>query len=80
MPNYGSKKQNTGGTKIKDGTEGNYDMGQLDGFRTNKGAAREGKGLANDTGAGGGKFKDTNNDASGAGHGGAMKRPRAGDS
>jgi hypothetical protein len=79
MPDYGMGRKNTGGLKIKDGTDGNYDQGNLGGFRTNKGAANK-RSLANDNGAGGGRFVDTNNDQSGDGHGGGYKKPRAGDS
>jgi hypothetical protein len=81
MPNYGSSKQNTGSAKPGAGQPAskNYDMGQLNGFGTNKGSRREGKGLKNDDGGGGGKFVDTFNDASGEGHGGRLKKPRAGD-
>jgi len=81
MPNYGSKKQNTGSAKPGAGQPAskNFDQGQLAGFRTNKGAARAGAGLKNDDGGGGGAFKDTYNDAAGAGHGGGYKKPNAGD-
>jgi hypothetical protein len=72
MPNYGSSKKNTGGLKIKDGTDGNYDQGQQSGFGTNKGS-RNKRSLVNDNGAGGGRFKDTDNDANGDGFGGAPK-------
>ena len=76
MPNYGSKKQNTGGSKIKDGTSDDYDMGQLNGFGTNKGS-RNKRTLVNDNGAGGGKFIDTDNGpGSGDGFGGAPKSLR----
>jgi hypothetical protein len=75
MPNFGSNRKTTGGSKIKDGTDGNYDQGQQSGFGTNKGAARKGS-LANDNGAGGGKFIDTDNDQSGDGFGGAPKKLR----
>jgi hypothetical protein len=75
MPDYGSGRKNTGGSKIQDGTDGNFDMGKLDGFRTNKGAARKGS-LANDNGNGGGRFVDTDNDQSGDGFGGAPKKLR----
>lgn len=76
MPNYGSSKQNTGGSKIKDGTEGNFDMGQQQGFGTNKGAANK-RSLVNDKGDGGGKFVDTDNDASGDGFGGGLKKRKS---
>jgi len=79
MPDYGSNRKTTGGAKIKDGTDGNYDQGKLGGFRTKGGAAKAGPGLANDAGGGNSQFKDTYNDASGAGHGGGYKKPRAGD-
>ena len=81
MPNYGSTKQNTGGAKsgASQPASKNFDQGKMGGFRTNKGAARAGAGLKNDDGGGGGAFKDTYNDASGAGHGGNLKKPRAGD-
>jgi hypothetical protein len=77
--NYGSNRKTTGGSKIKDGTEGNFDMGQQAGFGTNKGSRKEGSGLKNDDGGGGGKFVDTDNDAKGDGFGGSLKKPRAGD-
>lgn len=40
MPNFGSKKQNTGGAKpgAAQPASKNFDMGQLNGFGTNKGA------------------------------------------
>ena len=63
MPNFGSTKQNTGGSKIKDGTSDDYDMGQINGFGTDKGG-RNKRTLRNDNGAGGGRFKDTDNDKS----------------
>lgn len=78
MPNYGSSKQNTGGRKISDGTDGNYDMGQQSGFGNKKGANNK-RSLVNDSGQGGGKFVDTDNDQSGSGFGGGLKKPRAGD-
>jgi len=78
MPDYGSTKKNVGSAKIKDGTEGNYDMGVLKDFGPNKGA-RNRNSLNHDEGGGGGQFKDTDNDANGDGFGGNLKKPRAGD-
>lgn len=81
MPNYGSSKQNTGGAKpgADQPASKNFDMGQLDGFGTKKGSRKEGSGLKNDDGGGGGKFVDTYNDQSGDGHGGAPRSLKAGD-
>lgn len=78
MPDYGMGRKTTGGSKIKDGTDGNFDQGTLGGFRTDRGAANK-RGLANDDGSGGGQFRDTANEQSGEGHGGGYKKPRAGD-
>lgn len=54
-----------------------YDRGSLDGFGNSKGARNKG-GLANDSGAGGGRFNDTDNAQSGDGHGGKFKNPAQG--
>ena len=42
MPNFGSKKQNTGGAKPGAGQPANknFDVGNLDGFGTHKGARK----------------------------------------
>ena len=42
MPNFGSKKQNTGGRKpgADQPASKNFDVGGLDGFGTNKGPRR----------------------------------------
>lgn len=67
MPNYGSKKQNTGGAKSGAGqpASGNFDVGGSEmGFGTTGGARRKAN-LANDRGLGGGRFKDTDNMKSG---------------
>jgi len=81
MPNYGSKKQNTGGAKpgADQPASKNFDSGQLSGFGSNKGVRRESAGLKNDDGSGGGQFKDTYNDQAGDGHGGAPRPLKAGD-
>ena len=75
---YGKRKQ--GGTyHTNKPAGGNFDEGQQSGFGNSKGVRRESSGLKNDDGGGGGKFNDTYNDASGAGHGGNLRKPRAGD-
>jgi hypothetical protein len=74
---YGKRKQ-PGTYHTNKPAGGNYDEGQQSGFGTDKGASNK-RSLRNDDGAGGGKFVDTFNDKSGDGHGGGLKKPRAGD-
>ena len=79
MAMYGGKRKQPGTYHTNKPAGGNFDEGKLEGFRSKGGAAKAGSGLANDMGLGGGKFSDTYNDASGAGHGGTLKHPKAGD-
>lgn len=74
---YGKRKQ-PGTYHTNKPAGGNYDEGVLKDFGPNKGA-RNRNTLNHDEGGGGGKFVDTYNDASGGGHGGNLKKPRAGD-
>ncbi len=80
--NYGggkSKRKQPGTYHTNKPAGGNFDEGMQSGFGTNKGSRKEGSGLKNDDGGGGGSFVDTYNDKSGGGHGGTLKKPRAGD-
>ena len=69
-----SKRKQPGTYHTNSKKGGNFDEGMQAGFGGDKkGVRREASGLANDDGAGGGKFVDTFNDQSGDAHGGNLK-------
>jgi hypothetical protein len=74
-----SKRKQPGTYHTNKPAGGNFDEGMQSGWGGDKGVRREAAGLKNDDGAGGGKFKDTYNDASGEGHGGGLRSLKAGD-